>query len=492
MTEKYDSNGDYSTYNEEDNEYVGGGGGKPRKSVGIVGAHNGDAGAHDHHGGPEGSANVQLNEKANEYIRDCMAEKNRMDRKFPIAEKLLEGEIEKVQTTGRIPSREQKYADIYREKPLRISQRVLVPIREHPKFNFVGKLLGPKGNSLRRLQEETLCKMTVLGRNSMRDRAKEEELRSSKDPKYAHLNSDLHVEISTIAPPAEAYARIAYAMAELRKYLIPDSNDIIRQEQLRELMDSTSLNDNDTTTKSSYKKMSHIQSSNSGANSMGGSGSSNSGGGGPGIAKNVTHHGYRGAQQSSFSKNVLAPKQKVMSILEKARTAMDETYGRGYEDGIAYDPHQSYDAYSYASHVVHGHGHGPPTSILGGVGNISGVGGGGGGVRSGHYESSDYETDYTRRDYYQHSPGYAGGGAAAQSNPNNAAGLNSNHNRSHVNSIGRNNDINKNINCNNNKNGCLKHQQHQARKQQNEQQHSQQSLTLQESHSAQYAFSKPL
>jgi len=202
----------------------------------------------------------------------------------------------------------------------------LLPLLEL-QFNFVGKLLGPKGNSLRRLQEETLCKMTVLGRNSMRDRAKEEELRSSKDPKYAHLNSDLHVEISTIAPPAEAYARIAYAMAELRKYLIPDSNDIIRQEQLRELMDSTSLNDSDTNTKGSYKKMPHIQSSNSGANSMGGSGSSNSGGGSTGIAKNVPHHGYRGTQQSSFSKNVLAPKQKVMSILEKARTAMDETYG---------------------------------------------------------------------------------------------------------------------------------------------------------------------
>lgn len=54
----------------------------------------------------------------------------------------------------------------------------------------MGKLLGPKGNSLRRLQEETMCKMTVLGRNSMRDRVKEEELRNSKDPKYSHLNSD--------------------------------------------------------------------------------------------------------------------------------------------------------------------------------------------------------------------------------------------------------------------------------------------------------------
>lgn len=39
-------------------------------------------------------------------------------------------------------------------------------------FNFVGKLLGPKGNSLKRLQEDTMCKMAVLGRGSMKDRHK--------------------------------------------------------------------------------------------------------------------------------------------------------------------------------------------------------------------------------------------------------------------------------------------------------------------------------
>lgn len=54
-------------------------------------------------------------------------------------------------------------------------------------FNFVGKLLGPKGNSLKRLQEETMCKMAVLGRGSMRDRQKEEEMRLSLDPKYRYL-----------------------------------------------------------------------------------------------------------------------------------------------------------------------------------------------------------------------------------------------------------------------------------------------------------------
>ena len=63
----------------------------------------------------------------------------------------------------------------------------------------------------------------------------EEELRLSHDPKYQHLHEDLHVEITAFAPPAEAHARIAYALTEVRKYLIPDSNDEIRQEQMREM-----------------------------------------------------------------------------------------------------------------------------------------------------------------------------------------------------------------------------------------------------------------
>uniref|UniRef100_A0A1A9WQQ0 Uncharacterized protein n=1 Tax=Glossina brevipalpis TaxID=37001 RepID=A0A1A9WQQ0_9MUSC len=57
------------------------------------------------------------------------------------------------------------------------------------------------------------------------------------DPKYAHLNKDLFLEISAVAPPAECYARIAYALAEVRKYLIPDKNDEESHEQLREIME---------------------------------------------------------------------------------------------------------------------------------------------------------------------------------------------------------------------------------------------------------------
>lgn len=63
----------------------------------------------------------------------------------------------------------------------------------------------------------------------------EEELRASGDAKYLHLLEDLHVEITAFAPPAEAHARIAYSLAEIRRYLVPDNNDDIRKQQIREM-----------------------------------------------------------------------------------------------------------------------------------------------------------------------------------------------------------------------------------------------------------------
>ena len=38
--------------------------------------------------------------------------------------------------------------------------------------------------------------------------------RLSADPKYQHLNEDLHVEITAFAPPAEAHARYYRVMSD--------------------------------------------------------------------------------------------------------------------------------------------------------------------------------------------------------------------------------------------------------------------------------------
>ncbi|XP_001361645.2 KH domain-containing, RNA-binding, signal transduction-associated protein 2 isoform X1 [Drosophila miranda] len=178
----------------------------------------------------------RLNEVAQKFLADLDEERQRLSAEFPLCALLIDEAVDRVYCTGRIPGKE-FYADVYKQKPMKITQKVFVPVKQYPKFNFTGKILGPKGNSLRRLQEETQCKIAIKGRSSIRDRNKEEQLRNSGDPRYSHLQKDLFLEVSTVATPAECYARIAYALAEIRKYLIPDKNDEVSHEQLRELME---------------------------------------------------------------------------------------------------------------------------------------------------------------------------------------------------------------------------------------------------------------
>lgn len=49
----------------------------------------------------------------------------------------------------------------------------------------------------------------------------EEELRKGGEAKYAHLAMELHVFIEVMAPIPEAYMRMAHAMDEVKKFLIP-------------------------------------------------------------------------------------------------------------------------------------------------------------------------------------------------------------------------------------------------------------------------------
>ncbi|XP_055636118.1 KH domain-containing, RNA-binding, signal transduction-associated protein 2-like isoform X2 [Toxorhynchites rutilus septentrionalis] len=303
----------------------------------------------------------QQSQKAQEYIKGMIAERIGIDRKYPIADRLLEVEIENVQKSGKPPAR--RYIDIYREKHIKVSVKVLVPVKEHPRFNFVGKLLGPKGNTLKRLQEDTLCKMAILGRGSMKDRKKEEELRSGMDPKYAHLNDDLHVEVNANGPPAEVHARIAYALAELRKYLIPDSNDFIRQEQMRELMEDA---ESEAPPKKPFKKPMPVET--------------------PPPPPPI-----------AVSRPVPAQK-KVLSILDKARAAMEDTHGPSFRP----PPPQRYEEPAYdhgyePSYAYHPQGPPPPRAKY-------------------VPEAPDYEQEY-RREYYREPAPYAAAAKPAPVNP---------------------------------------------------------------------------
>ena len=46
-------------------------------------------------------------------------------------------------------------------------------------FKIIGRILGPRGNSLRQLEAETRCKIVIRGKGSVKDSHKEKRLKGS-------------------------------------------------------------------------------------------------------------------------------------------------------------------------------------------------------------------------------------------------------------------------------------------------------------------------
>ncbi|KAI1730681.1 KH domain-containing, RNA-binding, signal transduction-associated protein 2 [Ditylenchus destructor] len=109
-------------------------------------------------------------------------------------------------------------------KPIKVTKRVLIPSFRHPNFNYVGKILGTKGQTLQNICKKFKCFISVMGAGSTKDRTKEVELLNSNDPRFAHYASPLHVRIDTVAPAHIAHTRMAACLTVFHKLLIPGGN----------------------------------------------------------------------------------------------------------------------------------------------------------------------------------------------------------------------------------------------------------------------------
>jgi len=118
--------------------------------------------------------------------------------------------------------------------PVTITDKVYVPIKDHPEFNFVGRILGPRGLTAKQLEQETGCKVMVRGKGSMRDKAKEEANRGK--PNWEHLNDELHVLISVEDTENRARLKLDRAIQEVKKLLtVSEGEDELKKRQLMEL-----------------------------------------------------------------------------------------------------------------------------------------------------------------------------------------------------------------------------------------------------------------
>ncbi|KAG8098745.1 hypothetical protein GUJ93_ZPchr0013g34368 [Zizania palustris] len=113
--------------------------------------------------------------------------------------------------------------------------RLEIPVDSYPNFNFVGRILGPRGNSLKRVEASTGCRVFIRGKGSIKDPGKEDKLRGK--PGYEHLSDPLHILIEAEFPASIIDARLRHAQEVIEELLKPvdESQDLYKRQQLREL-----------------------------------------------------------------------------------------------------------------------------------------------------------------------------------------------------------------------------------------------------------------
>lgn len=75
-------------------------------------------------------------------------------------------------------------------RPPKKHRKIFIPQSAYPGYNFIGLIIGPRGNTQKRMQKETNTKIAIRGKGSVKEGA-------SRDPKYDYgEEEELHVLIT--------------------------------------------------------------------------------------------------------------------------------------------------------------------------------------------------------------------------------------------------------------------------------------------------------
>ncbi|XP_052830709.1 protein held out wings isoform X12 [Octopus bimaculoides] len=144
-----------------------------------------------------GTENNKEDRNSPEYLSQLLKDKKQLQafpNVFVHMERLLEDEIARIRSSlfhHKGNSRESLPLPASDGQAVTLSQKLYVPVKEHPDFNFVGRILGPRGMTAKELEQYTGCKIMVRGKGSMRDKVKpegEDELKKMQLMELAILN----------------------------------------------------------------------------------------------------------------------------------------------------------------------------------------------------------------------------------------------------------------------------------------------------------------
>ncbi|QRW18005.1 splicing factor SF1 [Rhizoctonia solani] len=115
------------------------------------------------------------------------------------------------------------------KRSLRPQDKVYIPVKEFPEINFFGLLVGPRGNSLKKMEKESGAKISIRGKGSVK------EGKGRPDAYADDSEEDLHCLVM-----ADSDEKVASCVALINKVIetaasTPEGQNDHKRNQLREL-----------------------------------------------------------------------------------------------------------------------------------------------------------------------------------------------------------------------------------------------------------------
>ncbi|KAK1259380.1 KH domain-containing protein [Acorus gramineus] len=114
-------------------------------------------------------------------------------------------------------------------RPPKLNKKLYIPMKEYPGYNFIGLIIGPRGNTQKRMEKETGAKIVIRGKGSVKEGRLQQKRDLKPDPSE---NEDLHVLVE-----AETQEALDAAAGMVEKLLQPVDEGLNehKRQQLREL-----------------------------------------------------------------------------------------------------------------------------------------------------------------------------------------------------------------------------------------------------------------
>ncbi|KAJ1662288.1 hypothetical protein IW140_001924 [Coemansia sp. RSA 1813] len=111
----------------------------------------------------------------------------------------------------------------------RFSDKVFIPVDENPGLNFIGLLIGPRGNTLKKIEGDSGSKISIRGKGSIKEGKRRDD---------AHIpgaDEELHCHI--VADSEEKVKRGVRLVREIieKACVTPEGHNDLKRNQLREL-----------------------------------------------------------------------------------------------------------------------------------------------------------------------------------------------------------------------------------------------------------------